>query len=133
MSYLAKPSMGEVPDAAPLSVVRLLVVTDAETRSALREGLHRRFEITEAGTATEALSFVRARWFGTVVVDYELEDSSGVELLRQIATEFPSTHRVLISRRAVPDLRTLLDAGVVELFFAKPVDPRGFSDFFRST
>ena len=133
MSYLARPSMGNPPDTAPLSVVRLLVVSDDETRTTLREGLHRRFEIAEAGTAAEALSFVRARWFGTVVVDYELRDASGVALLRQLAAEFPSTHRILISRRVVPDLGTLLDEGIVELFFAKPVNSREFSDFFLST
>ena len=124
--------MRDAPDAAPLSVVRLLIATDDETRAALREGLDRRFELTEARTAAEALSFVRARWFGTVVADYELEDSSGVALLRQLATDFPNTHRVLISRRVVPDLRTLLDEGVVELFFAKPVDAQEFSGFFST-
>ena len=132
-SYLAKPTMSDGLDAAPMSVVRLLVAADPDTRAALRNGLHRRFEITEAATIAEALTFVRARWFGAVVVDYELGDTSGLPLLARLAEESPHTHRILISRRAVPNLRDLLDDRIVELFLAKPIDADEFSSFFRTT
>jgi DNA-binding NtrC family response regulator len=124
--------MNEGFDPAPLSVVRLLVAADTETRAALRNGLHRRFEIAEAATIAEALSLVRARWFGAVVVDYELESPSGLSLLERLAEESPQTHRILISRRAVPGLRDLLDDHIVELFLAKPIDADEFSSFFPS-
>ena len=133
MSYLAKPTMSDGSDAAPMSVVRLLVAADPETRAALRNGLDPRFEISEAATITEALSFVRARWFGAIVVDYELDDASGLPLLERLAEESPHTHRILISRRAVPNLRDLLDDRIVELFLAKPIDADEFSSFFRAT
>src|SRR5690242_11793089 len=118
MSYLAKPTMSEGFEAAPVSVVRLLVAADPDTRAALRKGLHRRFEISEAATIAEALALVRARWFGAIVVDYELDDASGLPLLERLAEESSQTHRILISRRAVPNLRDLLDDRVVELFLA---------------
>ena len=133
MSYLAKPTMSDGFDAAPVSVVRLLVAADADTREALRSGLHRGFEITEAATIADALSLVRARWFGAVVVDYELEGESGLPVLERLVEESPHTHRILISRRAVPHLRDLLDDGIVELFLAKPIDADEFSSFFRAT
>ena len=133
MSYLTKTPMNDGIDAAPMSGIRLLIAADAETRSTMRAGLHRRFEITEAATAAEALLLVRARWFSAIVVDYELEDSSGVWILRQVASNFPHTHRILISRRAVPNLRDLLDERIVELFLAKHISAEEFSGFFRST
>jgi DNA-binding NtrC family response regulator len=133
MSYLPKATMNAGDDAASMSGIRLLVAADAETRSAMSAGLHRRFEITEAATVADALSLVRARWFSAVVADYELENSSGIALLRQVASDFPDTHRILISRRAVPNLRGLLDDRIVELFLAKPIDAEEFSGFFRST
>jgi DNA-binding NtrC family response regulator len=133
MSYLAKPAMSDGSDAAPVSVVRLLVAADSETRAVLRNGLDRRFEISEAATIADALSLVRARWFGAVVVDYELDDASRVSLLEGLSEKFPQTHRILISRRAVANLRELLDDRIVELFLAKPIDADEFSSFFRST
>ena len=133
MSYLAKPTMSDGFDAVPMNVVRLLVAADAETREALRSGLDRRFEMAEAATIADALSLVRARWFGAIVVDYELDGAAGLPLLERLVEESPHTHRILISRRAVPNLRDLLDDGIVELFLAKPVDADEFSSFFRST
>jgi DNA-binding NtrC family response regulator len=111
----------------------LLVAADHETRAALRSGLHRRFEITEAATIAEALAFVRARWFGAIVVDYDLDDASGLPLLERLAERSPHTNRILISRRAVPNLRDLLDDRTVELFLAKPIAADDFSSFFRTT
>ena len=68
-SYLPKAAMNDGIDAAPMSAIRLLVAADIETRATLRNGLHRRFEVEEAATVAQALSLVRARWFGAVVVD----------------------------------------------------------------
>lgn len=132
MSYLPKTSMNDAGDAMPMSGIRLLVAADSETRAAMREGLDRRFEITEACTVGEALSFMRSRWFGAVIADYEFTDGSGLALLQQLAEEFPHTRRILISRYAVPNLRDSLDDQTVELFLAKPVDPAEFASFFRS-
>ena len=123
--------MSDSVEAAPMGVVRLLIAADSETRAALRNGLPRRFELTEAATITEALTLVRARWFSAVVVDYELENSSGLPLLERLAEESPHTHRILISRRAVPHLRDLLDDHIVELFLAKPIDADELASFFR--
>lgn len=130
MSYLPKAAMSEGIDAAPMSAIRLLVAADAETRATLRNGLHRRFEVAEAATVDVALSLVRARWFGAVVVDYELDNASGLPLLEHLARESPQTHRILISHRAVPRLRELLDDRVVELFLAKPIEAAELSSFF---
>ena len=132
MSYLAKRTMSEGSNAVSDSAVQLLIVADAETRAALRNGLHRRFEIAEAATIADALSLVRARWFSAVVVDYELDNASGLSLLERLAEESPQTHRILVSHCAVPGLRDLLDDHIVELFLAKPVDADEFSSFFPS-
>ena len=116
-----------------MSVVRLLVAADAETRGTLRNGLHRRFEVAEATTIADARSMVRARWFGAIVIDYDLDDAAGLPLLERLAEDSPHTHRILISRRAVPNLRDLLDDHIVELFLAKPIDADEFASFFRAT
>ena len=125
--------MSNDADAAPINVVRLLVAADADTRGTLRKGLHQRFEIAEAPTIADARSLVRARWFGAIVVDYDLDDAAGLPLLERLAEDSPHTHRILISRLAVPNLRELLDDHIVELFLAKPIDADEFASFFRAT
>jgi CheY-like chemotaxis protein len=119
------------PDSAPRSFIRLLLVDrDPEARAALRERLENRFEIAEASTAQEALERLGERFFSVVLTDYQLPDHDGVWLLEQICEKRPYVRRVLMSARAVPNVRGLRDAGVFQLFMAKPVEPETFAMYF---
>ncbi len=129
---LAAPGSG--PPASGVSRIRLLLVDgDEETRSSLRCGLQARFDIVEASTAKEALARLRERWFRVILTDYRLADRDGVWLLKRVATRSPYTWRVLMSTWSVPRVRGLRDAGVLQLFMAKPIQPEHFSVYFASS
>jgi DNA-binding NtrC family response regulator len=119
------------PDSTPRSGIRLLLVDrDPEAREALRQGLEGRFEIAEASTAEEALEQMGERFFSVVVADYQLPDHDGVWLLERVCETRPYMRRVLMSARAVPNVRGLRDAGVFQLFMAKPIEPETFAMYF---
>jgi CheY-like chemotaxis protein len=121
----------EGPESAPRSLIRLLLVDrNAESRAALRRGLEGRFEIAEASTAQEALDQLGERFFSVVLADYQLPDHDGVWLLERVCETRPYMRRVLMSARAVPNVRGLRDAGVFQLFMAKPVEPSAFAMYF---
>jgi DNA-binding NtrC family response regulator len=121
------------PDSAPRSFIRLLLVDrDPEARATLRKGLENRFEVAEASTAEEALAQLGERFFSVVLTDYQLPDHDGVWLLEQVCEKRPYMRRVLMSARSVPNVRGLRDAGVFQLFMAKPVEPEAFAMYFVS-
>jgi len=111
----------------------LLVDGEPEARSSLRQGLAERFDIVEASNATDALALIDVRWFSIVLTSFELSDRDGVWLLEQVRERQPLARRVLMSKRGVPNVRGLRDAGVIELFMAKPVNPETFSAYFKSS
>ncbi len=122
------------PERAPRSRFRLLLVDgEPEARSSLRQGLAERFDIVEASNATDALALIDVRWFSIVLTSFELSDRDGVWLLEQVRERQPLARRVLMSKRGVPNVRGLRDAGVIELFMAKPVNPETFSAYFKSS
>jgi two-component system response regulator GlrR len=123
----------EPPDSAPRSYIPLLVVdADPHARAKLLGGLDGRFHVAEAASAEEALKRLGQRFFSIVLADYKLPDRDGVWLFEQISEHRPYVLRVLMSERAVPNVRGLLDEGLLQLFMAKPVEPNEFSMYFTT-
>ncbi len=122
------------PPASGVRRIRLLLVdSDDEARAALRRGLETRFDVVEARTAKEALARLEDRWFRVILTDYRLSDQDGVRLLKRVVQRSPYTWRVLMSTWSVPKVRALRDAGVLQLFMAKPIQPDHFSGYFVSS
>ncbi len=122
------------PESPPVSRFRLLLVDgDPSVRAEFRRGLGDRFDVLEASNASEALELIDARWFSVVLTDYELGDHDGVWLLEQVSERLPLARRALMSKRGVPNVRGLRDAGIVELFMAKPVKPETFAAYFTTS
>ncbi len=131
-NQVAAPDSG--PPASGIRRVRLLLVdANDETRAALRHGLEAIFDVVEASSAKEALTCLRKRWFRIIVADYQLPDHDGVWLLDRVAQRSPYTWRVLMSAWSVPRVRSLRDAGVLQLFMAKPIQPDHLSGYFVSS
>ncbi|WDR01785.1 response regulator transcription factor [Devosia algicola] len=100
----------------------LLVDDDAELRQTLVEQLAQghEFEISEAGTANEALSAVREQNFDLMILDVGLPDMDGretVKLLRQ--AEFRSPILMLTGHDSEADQILGLDSGAND-YLTKP-------------
>ncbi len=128
-----KSAPDSAPPASGVRRVRLLLVdADEEARSALARGLEAYFEIVEAPSAKEALAQLRAHWFRAILTDFQLPDHDGVWLLDRVAVRSPYTWRVLMSKWSVPRVRSLRDAGILQLFMAKPIQPNHLAQYFAS-
>ncbi|WP_349657260.1 response regulator [Xanthomonas sp. 10-10] len=106
----------------------ILVVDDnAVTRYSVRRVLeHHRFVVEEAGTGTEGLAKLAAQAFAAVVLDVNLPDMSGFDIVRSLRAEprtalLPVVH-VSAASIATGDMITGLDAGA-DAYLIHPVDP----------
>ncbi len=112
-----------MPDRHPI----LVVDDNAATRYAVRRVLeHHQFRVEEAGTGTEGLARLAAEEFSAVVLDVNLPDMSGFDVVRQLREEprtrlLPVVH-VSAASIATGDLITGLDAGA-DAYLIHPVDP----------
>ncbi|HYG07808.1 MAG TPA: response regulator [Stenotrophomonas sp.] len=107
---------------------RILVVDDnAATRYSVRRVLeHHRFQVEEAGTGSAGLALARAQDFAAVVLDVNLPDMSGFDVVRQLRADartrlLPVVH-VSAASIATGDMITGLDAGA-DAYLIHPVDP----------
>ncbi len=107
---------------------RILVVDDnAATRYAVRRVLeHHGFRVEEAGTGGDGLARLRSQDFGALVLDVNLPDMSGFDVVRQLRAEprtllLPVVH-VSAASIATGDLITGLNAGA-DAYLVHPVDP----------
>ena len=101
----------------------LLVTSDDEVGRALHEAFGPALAVTTARSAEEALAHLGARYYAILLADYALPDRDGAWLLAETKRVAPWARRVLLSATAVPELFELSDAGVIELFVPKPLDP----------
>lgn len=107
---------------------RILVVDDnAATRYAVRRVLeHHGYKVEEAGTGGEGLAQLARQDFGALVLDVNLPDMSGFDVVRQLRDDprmrlLPVVH-VSAASIATGDLITGLNAGA-DAYLIHPVDP----------
>lgn len=102
---------------------RLLVVDDHElVVRAVSRALGTRFEVLKAYNGREAFRFIEEMTFDAAIVDHDLPDTTGPEILRRLFKSVPSATRVLISGRDVPGIDALRSSGLVQHFLTKPLD-----------
>lgn len=106
----------------------LLIVDDnAATRYSMRRVLERHgYAVVEAGTGAEGLSLLTLETFSAVILDVNLPDMSGFDIVRHLRGEtamrlLPVIH-VSAASIETGDLITGLDAGA-DAYLIHPVDP----------
>ncbi|MGC1331456.1 response regulator [Pseudomonas sp.] len=106
----------------------LLIVDDnAATRYALRRRLERHgYRILEAGTGTDGLALIAEHTFDALILDVNLPDMSGFDIVRQLRAEprtalLPVIH-VSAASIQTGDIITGLDNGA-DAYLIHPVDP----------
>ncbi|MFG3503395.1 response regulator [Pseudomonas sp. NPDC047963] len=107
---------------------RLLIVDDnAATRYAIRRVLERHgYAVLEAGTGTEGLGLIATGQIDALILDVNLPDMSGFDIVRQLRTDdrtrlLPVIH-VSAASIQTGDIITGLDAGA-DAYLIHPVDP----------
>jgi len=107
---------------------RLLIVDDnVATRYALRRRMERQgFSVLEAGTGTDGLAMIAEQIPDALILDVNLPDMSGFDVVRQLRTEprtalLPVVH-VSAASIQTGDIITGLEAGA-DAYLVHPVDP----------
>jgi response regulator RpfG family c-di-GMP phosphodiesterase len=102
----------------------LLVDDDANVLLGYQRHLRRRFEVTLAHGAEEALPALKDKTFAVVVSDMRMPGMSGVEFLARVKQAAPDTIRMMLTGNA--DQKTAIDAvndGAIFRFLTKPCSP----------
>jgi DNA-binding response OmpR family regulator len=111
----------------PMRDTILVVDDNAATRYAVRRVLeHHGFRVEEAGTGDEGLLRLSEQDFGALVLDVNLPDMSGFDVVRRLRSDprmqlLPVVH-VSAASIATGDLITGLNAGA-DAYLIHPVDP----------
>lgn len=107
---------------------QLLIVDDnPATRYAIRRVVEKHgYQAIEAGTGTEGLHAIRSKEFDGVILDVNLPDMSGFDVVRQLRGDtrtalLPVVHVTAASIKSL-DVVTGLDAGA-DAYLIHPVDP----------
>ena len=123
---MASPEGNDVGDA-PAPEPRALVVEDAaDSRSALVEWLERHGfpAACGVGSVQEARELIRASAFDLVLLDLELPDGHGLELLEELEQQQPGADVVIVTGHgSIDSAMEAVRGGVVD-YLTKPVDMR---------
>jgi CheY-like chemotaxis protein len=120
---LSRFSLVTATPTAPI----LLVEDDRLLRDAFRMLLEDAgYEVTEAGSAAEALAAVAARPPALILLDLGLPDRPGLDVVREL-TQTPTTREIpvvaLTGRVGPEEQRLCMEAGCTQ-YLAKPIEPR---------
>lgn len=103
---------------------KLLIVDDEpDMLDFLERVLRRRFSVSRASSAEEALGVLEEGEFEVLLTDQKMPNVSGLELLERIRDRHPGLVRVLISGfTEVPDVQRAVDRCGIHNYILKPVD-----------
>lgn len=103
---------------------RALVVDDEpDMLDFIERVLRRRFVVTLAHSAEEALPKLRSGEFDLVVTDNQMLHLSGLEMLAQLGDSNPGLVRIVLSGLAEdPTIAQAIDDGTIHGYIVKPVD-----------
>jgi DNA-binding NtrC family response regulator len=102
----------------------LIVDDEPEILYSLRGLLRKEFDVQTAQSAYEGLHVLRRQPIHVVMTDQRMPQTTGVEFLRQVRTEFPDVIRLILTGYA--DLKAVIAAinhGCVYRYLTKPWDP----------
>lgn len=102
----------------------LLVDDEPEILFSLRGLLRRDFEIHTAESGHEAIEILRQHPIHVIMTDQRMPDMTGVQLLHQVADEYPQAIRMVFTGYA--DIKAVIDAvneGHIYRYITKPWDP----------
>lgn len=108
-------------DRSPRSI--LVACAEESIRVALRRFLtQERYEVHTAGSAAEALDVVRRQPVGCALLDIDLPDGSGTELVPRLLEEDPSLAILMLARASDADTAALCVQRGAQDYLVKPMD-----------
>jgi DNA-binding NtrC family response regulator len=102
----------------------LLVDDEPEILFSLRGLLRRDFEVHTAESGHEAIDILKQHPIHIIMTDQRMPDMTGVQLLHQVAEDYPQAIRIVFTGYA--DIKAVIDAvneGHIYRYITKPWDP----------
>jgi len=114
--------------------VVLYVDDEPANTAAFRAAFRRDGNILTANSVNESMEILKRESVDLLITDHRMPESTGFELLMQMADDFPDVNRVMVSAYADLDLvKTALNVGRVRWFLEKPWDPEEIRQIIRQT
>ena len=114
--------------------VVLYVDDEPANTAAFRAAFRRDGNILTANSVNESMEILKRASVDLLITDHRMPESTGLELLRRMADDFPDVNRVMVSAYADLDLvKTALNVGRVRWFLEKPWDPEEIRQIIRQT
>ncbi len=102
----------------------LIVDDDANMRDSIADNLDvAGYEVAQAESGAAAMAAVRAGFYDVILMDYNLTDSTGIDVIKQIRTINTESQILMLTAHASLDTAVKAIQESVFDFFSKPVDP----------
>jgi putative nucleotidyltransferase with HDIG domain len=104
---------------------KILAVDDEiDNLQLLKRTLRHDYEITTAGNGEMAIQVLQQQTFDMIISDHKMPGMCGVELLKYVFDNYPSTIRILITAYSdVPVLIEAINTGKINRYVKKPWSP----------
>lgn len=99
----------------------LMVDKDGENLDAFRMGLRARYNLLTAADFDEALRILKSKPVAVLIVDYEIANSNGLDLIRSAVRMRPRVKGILMTAQRSPEIfQDAIDSGFVWKILLKP-------------
>src|SRR5262245_49690588 len=101
----------------------LIVDDDANMRDTITDNLEvAGYSVAQAATGADALALVKREFFDVIIMDYNLTDATGIDVIKKIRTLNTDSQILMLTAHASLDTAVKAIQESVADFLAKPVD-----------
>ncbi len=90
------------------------------------------FEVMDAQNGTDALELLELDGFGLAILDYQLPDMTGIDVLNKIKSKSLDTKVILITRFGDNEVAQEAKSAGANAFVSKPINPEELLDLIQN-
>jgi two-component system response regulator HydG len=90
------------------------------------------YEVKDVQNSLDAFKLMENDFFGIAILDYQLPDMNGIEILKKIKISFPDTKIILITRYGDDEVAQEAKSAGANAFVSKPINPEELLDLINS-
>jgi CheY-like chemotaxis protein len=90
------------------------------------------YEVQDVQNSVDAFNLMEVELFEIAILDYQLPDMNGIEILKQIKLSYPETKIILITRYGDEEVAQEAKSAGANAFVSKPINPEELLELINS-
>jgi len=123
LTYTSPPTLEIAPSLSNKAHTILVIDDEPNILQTITASLKNHYNVFPASRESQALSILENQRIDAIVIDYVLDETTGLKLAKKIKQRLPDKPVLMLTANQDPKLKSTYDQNIIDGFILKPFDP----------